>query len=175
MKLLLAFVCAVYFFAANSTFACTFPEQPEDYVLPPISIKNDCSFYREELYWPANGQAAQDLGDSRVSQIIEISFGTAVIVSDCSRVETITIFGKEIGEETSCGQPYEIESHIKPEGRFDLTKGDDLVRLATVAKRQRFQVTIGAARLNISEPVNRQIDAFCGCKVFYPASAGAME
>ncbi len=165
---ILAFVIGL--FVANAAIACSFSVPPEGYVPSPISSKNDCSFNRDGLYWPTNGQAAQNLGNARISQLIGLNRGTAVIVSDCNTAETITIFGKDDGEEDSCGQPFEIESHIKPSGRFDLTKGGDLVRVASRAKRAGFKVSLGASHLNISEPSNRQINAFCGCGLYYPDS-----
>ncbi|NSX56610.1 hypothetical protein [Parasulfitobacter algicola] len=155
--------------ASYALGVCYIPEPPTEAELAkPLQQSADCSFVESTYFAPNIGEPAVDLGAGRTLQIVKSLRRSDLIVADCRSAEVITIFGKNDGAETCANSV--IEPHIKPEGRFDLTRGRDLTRLAILARRNNFDVKLGEAHINMSRPANKQINVFCGCRLHYPNS-----
>ncbi|NSX56611.1 hypothetical protein [Parasulfitobacter algicola] len=117
---------------------------------------------------------AQDVGNGRVFQ----TYGSeTAIVTDCKNNEFIHLFGKvnEL-QSTTCGAYLELSIYLPPKGSFDLAHGATLQEFASYAQAEGMGIDRPTAEHLYNSPRRRdRFDIFCGCKIFYPDSAGAAK
>jgi hypothetical protein len=135
----------------------------------------DCSFIggQQDLYFgERSGEAAVNQGNGRISQKIT---GMPLILVDCNEMEAVLVFGRTIpgSEENSCGPYFELDPYLSPEGQLDLSAGASMD--AFLATAESLEITV-REDFDLGDVVGSgkdQIDLLCGCRVFYPESAGA--
>ena len=134
-----------------------------------VRQKPNCSFVNGGSYDSVAGEAAFDLGQGRVGQLIQD--GRAMLLTVCAEHQVVILYGVKVGEgETSCG-PYDVfdETTIDPaSGKFDFQAGKDFDGFL----RHMDKVGMGyTERLNdwldMEQPKD-SVDLLCGCEVFYP-------
>lgn len=136
----------------------------------------DCSFEGGGRHDWTSGEAAIDLGNGRVMQIIhDVHSPETALVIDCEKNEGIGVYNP-VGEETSCGLWSDIKEHLTPTGKLDLSVGENLDHLSEYVVAKGFKADGGGWQLNnaMLEVSRRDTpDWTCGCRLFYPDSEGA--
>lgn len=175
--------------SVQSASACMYVEPSRDeqnqmrQSSKPVETGADCSFVNGGVDDTYAGGPATKLGNNRFYQILEAEQGVpnSVIVADCGAREVIWL--KRVHHKAtldSCSEETVDLPILKPAGPLDLTEGDTLSDLI------RFAVQLGR-EINVDEalswafvdpwgrslPQKDKVDLLCGCKLFYPDSAGA--
>jgi len=171
--LAIAAVLAVLGLGGEARACSILPPTAADYLANKrVKQKADCSFVNSGLYDTRSGEAARDLGRSRVMQRIT---SDNVVLTDCAVKSIVVVMGKaDPALETSCGPVFELQRFEVPNGPVDYTLGADLQQFSAILTRQGF-VVANPPTLNVGERPKDIVDYFCGCKLFYPDSAGARD
>jgi hypothetical protein len=162
----LALLCLFQQTAAN---ACSYSEPT---LLDRIANKRvkqlaDCSFVNGGLYDYESGEAAYDLENGRVAQMLS---GDRALLADCKTGDTALVLGKMVGE-TTCGPYFDLSPYIYPKGKLKLNFGASLDEFIERARADGYEVDRGP--LGQDGAKRDHFDELCGCKVFYPESAAA--
>ena len=153
----------------------------------PVESASDCSFENGGLSDQLSGGAAMDLGKGRIAQRLlprRSSKEDDFLVADCKSREVVRIrSGFRADEdyiEDSCGFLYgEYHALVAPAGPLSLAAGSTLTELVTAAGATGKAARHGQVHLLFEDGYGKKyrkkdrIDVLCGCKVFYPSSAGA--
>jgi hypothetical protein len=153
-----------------------------------ISVKPDCSFqdtfverYGASADFTVNsrsGGPARDIGNGRIGQKIVPSEmcgpSEALLFLDCTTGETIAIRGvpSPLYEDSSLAGSF-IEFIQAPYGPIRLNAQSTVAELKETAKANDLDVIEDAPDLLAGTRKRDRYDAYCGCKLYYPDSAGA--
>lgn len=160
-----------------------------------VSVLPDCSFenagptfrfepgerYKSDPNDNTHGEAAKDQGFGKVSQITVYGApcytSESLVISDCSTKESISISGSTPGPDHIgfSGHSYSlIEYSIAPKGPLRLPTSQPLSDYVELARKHKIWVYEDAVAMQASWKQKDRFDPFCGCKLFYPESRGAM-
>jgi hypothetical protein len=134
-----------------------------------VKQKADCSFVNGGIFDEESAQAAFDLGDGRVAQPFSAD---RMLIAECATGNTAMVLGKVIGE-TTCGSSYQLSPFLYPEGNLRLDGGSSLDDFIEKARANGFDVFRGP--FGQSQIKRDQFDELCGCKLFYPEIAAALN
>ena len=163
---------------AQPAAACQFVHFDRTWVDAPISVAPDCSFSgAEDHQWRSlRGGPAVDLGGEAVGQRIEFfscSITESLLVVDCQNREMISIFGEPVHPAGVVPNHYSVDLLYPPGGAIQLTSETTVGQLVVISEAEGYSYHTNVLdRLNRMEPHNRY-DPYCGCRLFYPESAGA--
>lgn len=149
----------------------------------PVETSVSCAFKNAGLNDRVSAGPAIKLGEDRFYQDRNPGAGVAssVLLADCAAREVIGVRRFRNIVETSCLM-FEAEwlPVLKPEGPLSLTEGEtlsDFIDIAASAdKNIEIDETLSWAFTDPwgrSLPQKDRVDLLCGCKIFYPDSAGA--
>ena len=148
----------------------------------PVVVEQQCRTTNVGVYDGWSLGPASDLGNGRIQQVIEESNLSTVLLSDCNTREATILRGVgTVGEETSCGPSVLYAPVTGEQAPMSLSVGSNLRELVELAAAHgitednpndfffTFETRMG------DKPVGRKdrFDLLCGCKLFYPDSAGA--
>jgi hypothetical protein len=148
-----------------------------------VQVFQDCRFENGLEHDKFQGGAAGDAGRGIIAQGLRFSEGGPLkqaIVVDCN-TKKVAWLGGPITEQgpTTCGWDYiERAPLLKPEGVLDLREGANFEELLSIAKSLNVSVEVAPDTFTPKSQRNSvklrdRVDPFCGCKIFYPDSAGA--
>jgi hypothetical protein len=176
---------AFFFVAAlaslpSETLGCVIDEVPAGWRDPPISVAPDCSFTEagQGYYDAYSGAAAKDNGNGLVYQTFSRAGGCpgtteTLVVVDCNSREMIEIRGKEYPAADGFG--YSVGDILAPKGAIRLNARTTIAKLEATSKRRGYDYGLDLLqRLGELRKRNRP-DPYCGCRLFYPDSAGAKD
>lgn len=160
--------------------ACVIDVPPPHWRDPPIAVLPDCAFSEagQGYFDFFDGTAARDLGNGLITQTYSKTGqcpGTSetLVVVDCTTGEMIEILGKEYPAADGFG--HSVEGILAPKGTIRLNARTTIAKLAATSERRGYDhwrdVT---SRLGYLNAQNRP-DPTCGCRLFYPDSAGGSE
>ena len=138
----------------------------------------DCGFSDGGADDTSSGAPVVDIGGGRIGQKLSTDLYCGMterlMFVDCERAEVIVLEGGYIDH--SGGVPNSSIALIqRPQGPIRLRSSTTVAELAVVADGADIAYTLNIfAELNRERPRNR-FDPFCGCKLFYPDSAGAQN
>ncbi|MEJ8560966.1 hypothetical protein QTO30_06850 [Yoonia sp. GPGPB17] len=150
----------------------------------PVEVDDQCRTSNINVDDVESLGAAQDLGAGRVLQSVSKTDSTALL-ADCNTRELVVLVGPStIVGETSCGPRAVFSPILGPAAVFDLSRGEDLHQLVSLAEvaglgafdpnKRFFEFYNGLFNSNLNEVGGRdRFDLLCGCKVYYPTSPGA--
>jgi hypothetical protein len=138
----------------------------------------DCSFQNARETDDLSGNPVVDIGGGRVGQkLVEnriCGTGEQLMFVDCARAEVIVLDGAYT-DSTGGVSNSSIAPIQQPLGPIGLRPSTTVADLAAVAAAEDIGYTLNIfAELDREKPRNR-FDPFCGCKLFYPDSAGAQN
>lgn len=149
----------------------------------PVETGADCSFVNGGVDDTIGAGPATQLGDSRFYQIMSTEEGVpnSVIVADCGAREVIWLKRVHVKSAIdSCTVDTVDLPILKPAGPLDLTEGDTLSDLIRFARQTDREINVDESLSwafndpwGRSLPQKDKVDLLCGCKLFYPDSAGA--
>jgi hypothetical protein len=169
------------------TQACQPAGKPAFWRDKPIKIFSDGSFeeagdfYSSFLYTSVSGNAPLDIGGGKFEQKIKYSLAwstrEAVLVVDCSSLETILIKGAFDPEAASYGggPPLTTRMLYPPHGKIRLTETVTIAQLAATSESEGYQYVTDARKPLFLEKKQNAYNPFTGCKVLYPDSPGATQ
>lgn len=136
---------------------------------------NDCSFTGGGRHDFHHGEAAVDLGNGRIAQVMYDFTDETALVTDCKSAEQISVYGTSNEFVTSCDSGIQYQMFTPPKGKLDVRAGKTLAELASLTKAAGY--TVRTSRFFDSNKAQRKDypDYFCGCKRHYPDSAGAKQ
>jgi hypothetical protein len=125
-----------------------------------------------------SGAAVIDIGGGKTGQKLSTNLycGTAenLMFVDCERAEVIVLEGAYTDSSGGVSNT-SIAPIQQPQGPIGLRASTTVADLAAVAAGADIGYTLNIfAELAREKPRNR-FDPFCGCKLFYPDSAGAQN
>jgi hypothetical protein len=161
------------------TTACELAEQPAGWRDEPIRVGADCSYENagHTFYNDVTGSAAVKVGNGliayEVTQLSNCGYSEHLVVVDCNSGEMIGIEGKAWENGTFGGTRASLL--YPPKGAVRLNAKTTIDGLVTLAERKGYTYWLDVeARLAALKKKNRP-NPNCGCKLFYPDSAGAQE
>jgi len=169
---------------SSAAVACEPMRPPAIWIDKKVKVLADCSFTQAENRFDEAllGAPAVDIGGGKVGQKVEAwaicTKHERLIVVDCQAGEGMFIEGtvdpKNSGD--LGGGPARLISMIQPpHGPIHLTGDSTIPALAAIAKSAGLDYTTNLAKeLGQMEKRNR-FNPFCGCRIFYPKSAGATK
>ncbi len=155
------------------------------------SIGSECSFRNagEDDSW--SGEAAVDLGHGYISQKLVWSRTKgcptsfvhleSLAITDCTSAERITVAGVSDDHDEIPKDAVVILSHtsventIKSLGQIRLERGSGFDALRRLAASRNVGTSTGITAYVEDDPAWDRIDPACGCKLYYPDSAGALQ
>lgn len=159
--------------------ACVVGVAPEGWQDPPIRIAADCSYTEggSEFGDNVSSGPAIKIGGGLIghrlgSTVACTSVGTLLVV-DCNSGETISIQGQEYGDELSGG--YSVDLLYPPQGAIELTANTTVAELAAISEREGYNYWLNAREYMARRAPQNRADLGCGCRLFYPQSAVAMQ
>lgn len=163
-------------------FACE-PKDPDKIVDLPLQLGTQCDYAnagRDDYYDAYAGQPVIDVGGGKIAQRRSYKLACTtqeeLIVADCNSAEVITIAGvppsgrrEYVGEST-------FVKHLQRYGGgpIALSAATTVPELAAIARSNGYDFTLDPLGLSDQGPGNR-VSPFCGCKLMYPATAGAAK
>jgi hypothetical protein len=166
--------------APSLAAACVIDETPSDWRDPPISVLPDCAFSEGGQAYMAffDGSAAKDMGNGLIYQTYSQASqcpGTSetLVVVDCNTREMVEILGEEYPAADGFG--HSVKGILAPNGAIRLNRRTTIAKLMATAERkgyEHWQDVLG--RRDWLKARNRP-DPYCGCRLFYPDSAGAKD
>ena len=161
----------------SMTFGC---EPPDDMLTAPdprIEIRSDCSFVDNGPGGNIEGFPVRDRGNMRIGQRIATAYFCGryeeLLFVDCSAKELVVLQGKP--NPTDLGAYNIVDQIQKPKGPIEITGSSTVSGLINTAEGSGIgYYTDLVARLNRDKRKNR-FDPYCGCKLFYPGSAGTQN
>lgn len=165
--------------APTWALACVVDVAPEGWQDPPIQIAADCSYIEggsdfgdKESSGPAINIGGGVIGNRLSSTAACTSIGTPLVV-DCNSGETISIQGREYGDDLSGG--YSVDLLYPPQAAIELTANTTVPELAAISEREGYNYWLNSGEYVARRaPLNRA-DLGCGCRLFYPDSAMATQ
>ncbi|MEP3948518.1 hypothetical protein [Ascidiaceihabitans sp.] len=142
-----------------------------------VKHSDTCSFYYAGANDMGAGKDAVDQGNGLVSQELSFFFASGMAVVDCTSATSAIVWAKNPpqDEQTSCGETLPISAHLPPTGALDVSGIGSVAGLVQFAATNGFRTTADANDLNKNQRRKDRFDAFCGCKLHYPESAGAKK
>ncbi|MFW2541756.1 hypothetical protein ACN2XU_03860 [Primorskyibacter sp. 2E107] len=154
----------------------------------PVVTRKDCSFVNGGVHDTFSGGPAIDLGSARFYQVLETVEGkvTSALVADCGTREVIRLNSAVIDNENRVegpcgGEDGDRYTLVGAGGTLSLTEGKDVKALSNIAKgMSEVYVDEAVWPLRMADrdvPVlpKDRVDFLCGCRIFYPDSAGARK
>ena len=148
----------------------------------PIRVGAQCDYsmasrYDRDMY--ATGRPVVNIGAGRIGQRHEeghgCSTGETLMVVDCNSAEVITIDGIYLRNDGASPTVQSVTALQKGAGGpIGLGPKTTIGELARISDRHGFGYTLGPETYSSVEPRNR-VDPYCGCKLYYPGSAGAQR
>lgn len=152
----------------------------------PVQSDRQCRTINIGVYDNDSLGPVRTTGNGRIYQAITEQ-QSLVLLGDCNTRE-VTILrgpGTLIGE-TSCGPDFSFAPIVGDDAVFDLAQGDDLHELVDLAKSQGMREIDPVKRffefaVNYGDQEQHEVggrdrfDLLCGCKTFYPNSAGGKQ
>lgn len=146
----------------------------------PIRVGAQCEYdmaASEDRDMYATGRPVVNIGGGRIGQRHEdghgCSAGEKLMVVDCTSAEVITIEGTYLVNNGASPTVQSVTALQKggggPIGLGPKTTIDELAR---ISDQHDFDYTLGSETYLSVEKRNR-VDPYCGCKLYYPGSAGA--
>ena len=147
----------------------------------PLKQEANCSFdgAGKGRWEVGHGGPAIDIGGAKVGQ--RYSFGgsgcsveQSLVVIDCGSKKSAMFDGQEDPDGRIAGGYFTSIKQIQPpHGPIALTPDVDISALVTVARKNGIGVEQDLEGFVKKLGVFNRIDPYCGCKIFYPDSAGA--
>jgi hypothetical protein len=160
--------------------ACVIDEAPDGWRDPPIAVLPDCAFSEagQGYYDVFDGTAARDLGNGLVHQTYSQTGqcpGTSetLVVVDCNTREMVQILGKEYPAADGFG--HSVKGILAPKGAIRLNARTTIAKLAATAERRSYDHWRDVVGRLAYLKVRNRPDPYCGCRLFYPDSAGGSE
>lgn len=165
--------------APGALWACVQPDEGQAYVMPPATFGADCSFnvpgpvtdFTETV-----GAAAVHIGGGLIGQRVIKRLGCGwdeeIWIVDCGSGEMIGIMGVPVAE---LNMNRRADLLYPPAGSLRLSTTNTVQDIATMATGAGYDHwTDFSARL---AQISGQTppDPACGCRIFYPDSAGATQ
>lgn len=176
-------VSALLFLTASApAFACepAVGEGPD--IDRKVRVGAQCEYsmatqYDRDMY--ATGRPVVDIGGGKIGQRHEeghaCSAGEALMFVDCTSAEVITIRGRYLVNNGAAPTVQSVTALQKAGGGpIALGPQTTVAELARISDKHQFEYTLGADTYASVEIRNR-IDPYCGCKLYYPGSAGAQK
>ncbi|MFK7751996.1 MAG: hypothetical protein AB8B51_05560 [Sedimentitalea sp.] len=150
----------------------------------PIAYGHQCAFVLAGDRDDGFGQAARDLGNRRVAQVVYLSAGcstySGLLVSNCKSRDLTWVQSKPAAKQSVVGSPVtsQIEDWLMDsEGQWIPAIAEG--REAMVSKVNELGLTVidgnGFENVVFDAFGDDGMLPFCGCKLFYPDSAGAKQ
>ncbi len=166
----------------NVSFGCEPIANIDTLPDPRIEIRPDCSFINKGPGGNVEGFPVRDRGNMRIGQrIASAGFcgpSEELLFVDCSANDLVVLEGKprtDIYENIGGGQFTYVEEIQKPKGPIEITGSSTVSGLIKTAESSGIgYYTDLVTRLGMDKRKNR-FDPYCGCKLFYPDSAGAQN
>ena len=165
--------------APTALWACVLPDDGEAYVMQPPTFGADCSFNVPGPVTAATetvGSAAVNMGGGLIGQRITKRLGCGwdeeIWIVDCNADEMIGIMGVPVAE---LNMNRRADLLYPPAGSLRLLTTNTVPDIAVMAARAGYDHwTDFSARL---AQISGQTppDPTCGCRIFYPDSAGATQ
>jgi hypothetical protein len=166
------------FMVPSASLACE-PADPIETLDDPVVMGADCSFSNGGTYDQEGATEAVNVGGSVIGQKYysggACSNFEQLLVVDCGRGEAILIEGLEVDAMVGGGYDRAIAPLQRPQGPIGLTSKTTISGLAQLSDANGFTYTLNVLGLSQRESRRNQYDPFCGCKLFYPDSAGAQN
>jgi len=174
-------------FVPGMLWACEIASYEPGYVVPPASFGADCSFTVRgplTLYTDITGTAAVNIGGGRIGQRVTrgmaCGYAEEIWIVDCNSAEMIGIVGQPSG---GVADNRKADLLYPPQGALRLSAETTVPDIANIAQRegydhwtniiQRLRETHRASHPELARL--SQLDAACGCRIFYPDSALATQ
>jgi hypothetical protein len=141
-----------------------------------VTTGPDCRFSNGGIDDTVSGAAVVDIGGGKIGQKLEINLycGTAeeLMFVDCTRGEVVTLAGGYSGSEGGVSNS-SIALIQAPQGPISLRPSTTVAGLAALAESNGIAYSLSTLANLAAQKQTNQFDPFCGCKIFYPDSAGA--
>lgn len=170
----------------ENEIVCEIANKPFYHIDKPIKVSEDCSFSRAGDGWAdtLSGTKATDNGVGRVGQRW-ISGGCgnyeSIVIADCNSREIIRVSGL-------CTPRHKDDEGIKlsrfvtsatllfpPHGELRLNSKTVFGDVVRMSQDNGYKYTTAVSEQIAAMRRRNRIDPFCGCKIFYPDSAGAKQ
>ena len=182
MRAVLAYAVSIVLVAAPAV-ACEPPIYDPKWRDKPIEVAPDCSFTEADQYpgQTISASHAQDAGNGRLGQVVTTYQACGIYQSllfvDCTSAEARLIDAPEGNPPVSFGGAAnrEIKDLYAPRGKLRLMTDSDIPQLVAQARKHGYDHTTDAASRMKDWKKRNRYDPFCGCKLFYPESAGAAQ
>lgn len=165
---------------ADPSLACEPPLNKADAIDNRIRVGPQCEYDNaapDDNYLQVNGKPVVDIGGGKIGQRQSSSdscfFAQQMMFVDCSTAELIVIDG--INEDSGiAGMGAQSVTKLQRAGGGPIALGPKttVAELARISDRHSFDYKLGADIYRRVEARNR-VDPYCGCKLYYPGSAGA--
>ena len=145
----------------------------------PLRLLTDGSFENASADLVVLGYPVRDRGNSRIAQKLEYRGwcgpSEQLLVVDCSTADLVVLLGKPGPNSFNLGLGLSttIDQIQKPIGPIEITSESTIPNLIKIAQQNDIEYyTDYVARQKQDKRKNRH-DAYYGCRLFYPDSAGA--
>lgn len=181
-----AIICALGASVVASVAMACEPLPPHLVKDPKIRKSADCSFSEGQwgYHGPHTGGPAVRIGEGKFAQKLTSFYDGGLcgielerlLVVDCDKVQDVLFEGRERDPEAHSETGTEIRSIQPPKGPIALKASSSLEQLKTAAKRARIDFAENTVRgLAASTKRRNRFDPYCGCKLHYPQSQGALQ
>jgi hypothetical protein len=151
-----------------------------------VAVDRQCRTINAGVYDHLSLGPATNLGHGRVQQVLDGSDQSRVLLADCNTREVTMLEGPvtHVQEGDFCDPPNVTHADLSGENAImSLAVGTNLHELVDLATANgaveqnpneiffTFWIEAGSKRRNVS--AKDRFDLLCGCKIFYPESAGA--
>lgn len=141
--------------------------------------KADCSFVNagKGQFGVGHGGPPVDLGGALVAQAVDFgahacSVSESLIVTDCAAHELIILEGGQPSE-NALSHHNSVKALQPPQGPIALRKLGSIKAIEKVSQLNGVEFTQDFSSWLVSRKQLRKFDPYCGCKLYYPDSAGA--
>lgn len=165
--------------------ACEAPLYDPEWGGKPVRVGENCAFDRGGPYdgGDITGNAIQAFGAQLTVQVITNHYacnpGDALLVVDCADARLILISSvphPRDAEYVVTAPPTPLKNIMRPRGEIRLTRKTSLDRLERTARRMKYPYTKDPSGTYFAGiETSKGFDPFCGCKLYYPGSAGASQ
>ncbi len=153
--------------------ACSFENAGS---MSPVLQKADGTKFKTMRNDNTIGARAKDRGVGIVTQVISThelcSHSEVMIIHDCKTGESIALHGLS-GPKVDGYQAVDMKYAVGKDGIIDLYRNQPLTDFVSKARKAGLKVTDRVTSLQDGWAETNRYDPFCGCKHYYPDSAGA--
>jgi hypothetical protein len=162
-----------------NVIVCEMAPKPFWHVDNRIRVSTDCSFKNAGDEWGhfLEGNSAVDIGGGRVGQRwISSGCGTyeTVVFTDCNSKEVVEVSGVCTANTNNHsgidlkGKSTSADLLFPPYGNLTLASNSTIPEIQELANKNGYGISTNRLELIGSMKKRNQMDAFCGCKLYYP-------